>query len=110
MLQRRSGCWFFGEPGRCSAWNLLIALFCTFAAVDSITTLATSLCGSQSMDNSQRCFPHSLLSKFCYFVNIKQVCFQTVVASCFDLHVPKTFDDCFTVLSPFRGATRNARK
>ena len=52
-LQRRNGCWWFGVPGRCGTWNLLITIFCIFAAIDFILGLATSVHGLESMDSSQ---------------------------------------------------------
>ena len=71
-LQRRSGCWLFGVPGRCDTWNLLIALFCAFASIDLMLVVTITLYGREKMESTEakrRCFFHLLLL-FCNQVEL----------------------------------------
>ena len=60
-LQRRDGCWMFGQPGRCGGGTLLITAYCALAAIDLLLAVARTVLGTKVTGTGKRFLPPARL-------------------------------------------------
>ena len=54
LLQKDDGCWWFGQPGRCGLWNIIIATFIVAAATDFTLIIVMVVLGNEKSNKSTR--------------------------------------------------------
>ena len=62
VVQKHDACWWFGQPGRCGSWNILIATFIVAAGADFLLVLIRVFLGNENSRKSprmQRCSSQS---------------------------------------------------
>ena len=53
LVQKGVDCFWFGQPGRCVSWNILITTFVIAASVDSLLVLIMTLLGEKSSKSTR---------------------------------------------------------
>ena len=64
-VQKADGCWWFGEPGHCGTWNVLIVTLFTCAVLDFILVSCILIFGTAADNAAQskrmeRCAPSQM--------------------------------------------------
>lgn len=54
LMQKHDGCWWFGQPGECRSWDVLIATFIVAAGTDYVMVMALVVCGNEKSNKSTR--------------------------------------------------------
>ena len=54
VVQKQDGCWWFGQPGRCGSWNILIATFIVAAGTDFVLVAFKVFLGNENSGKSAR--------------------------------------------------------